>query len=160
MFGRKRGVTVIADGLKIEGNVFAEGGVELNGLIEGELHCKSLRISRKGKVLGKVEAQVIFIDGTVDGPVHGTHVTLEPNAHVTGDVFHDSFAVEKGAFFDGRSRQRGKEAKAADGKPAKDAPRKFTATRLQNGADGKANEPGADAGPEGGKTPDKAPATS
>lgn len=143
MFGRKRGVTVIAEGLKIEGNVIAEGGVELNGLIEGELHCKSLRISRKGKVAGKVEAQVIFIDGAVEGPVHGTHVTLEPNAHVTGDVHHDSFAVEKGAFFDGRSRQRARETKE---QPAKDGAKTFTATRLRNGADAK--PAGAKDGPE------------
>jgi hypothetical protein len=38
--------TVIAKGLKIKGRVTAEGLVELNGQVEGELHGKSLIISR------------------------------------------------------------------------------------------------------------------
>jgi hypothetical protein len=45
MFGSRR-KTVIAKGLKIEGRVTAEGLVELNGQIEGELRGKSLIISR------------------------------------------------------------------------------------------------------------------
>jgi len=150
MFGRKRSVTVIAEGLKIEGNVTAEGSVELHGLVEGELHCTSLRISRKGRITGKVDAGTIFIDGTVDGPVHGTHVTLEPHARVTGDVHHESFAVEKGAFFDGRSRQKQAGEKAG---------RKFTATKLHDGADPKAGDGKEKGGARDGKgEAEKAPA--
>jgi cytoskeletal protein CcmA (bactofilin family) len=47
MFGSMRRGTVIAHGLKIVGNVTAEGLVEVNGQIEGELHCASLIIARK-----------------------------------------------------------------------------------------------------------------
>jgi cytoskeletal protein CcmA (bactofilin family) len=52
MFGSKRTRTVIAEGLKIVGSVTAEGLVEVNGQIEGELHCTSLIISRKAQVAG------------------------------------------------------------------------------------------------------------
>jgi cytoskeletal protein CcmA (bactofilin family) len=48
--------TVIAKGLKIKGRVTAEGLVELNGQIEGELHGKSLIISRGALVKGAVSA--------------------------------------------------------------------------------------------------------
>ena len=41
MFGSRRGRTVIGDGLKIFGNVTAEGLVEINGQIEGDLQCTS-----------------------------------------------------------------------------------------------------------------------
>ena len=37
--------TVIAKGLKIVGRVTAEGLVEVNGQIDGEIHCTSLIIS-------------------------------------------------------------------------------------------------------------------
>ena len=47
MFGSRRGRTVIGDGLKIVGNVTAEGLVEVNGQIEGNLHCTSLIVSPK-----------------------------------------------------------------------------------------------------------------
>jgi len=39
MFASKERRTVIAEGLKIVGRVTAEGLVEVNGQIEGELHC-------------------------------------------------------------------------------------------------------------------------
>jgi hypothetical protein len=39
MFGLRPRGTVIAEGLKIMGSVTAEGLVEVNGQIEGELHC-------------------------------------------------------------------------------------------------------------------------
>ena len=52
MFGSRRGGTVIAEGLKIVGTVTAEGLVEVNGQIEGELHCTSLIISRKASRRG------------------------------------------------------------------------------------------------------------
>ena len=45
MFGSKQQKTVIAKGLKIVGSVTAEGLVEVNGQIDGELHCTSLVIA-------------------------------------------------------------------------------------------------------------------
>ena len=46
MFASRQRGTVIAKGLKIVGSVTAEGLVEVNGQIEGELHCTSLLIAR------------------------------------------------------------------------------------------------------------------
>ena len=43
--------TVIAKGLQIVGTVTAEGLVEVNGQVDGELHCTSLIISRGAHVL-------------------------------------------------------------------------------------------------------------
>jgi cytoskeletal protein CcmA (bactofilin family) len=39
MFASRRRGTVIAEGLKIVGSVTAEGRVEVNGQVEGELHA-------------------------------------------------------------------------------------------------------------------------
>lgn len=88
MFGSRR-KTVIAKGLKIEGRVTAEGLVELNGQIEGELHGKSLIISRGALVKGAVSADQVVVDGTVEGPITGGEVTLKSRAHVIGDIHTD-----------------------------------------------------------------------
>jgi len=53
MFARRR-ETVIAEGLKIIGSVTAEGVVEVNGQIEGDLQCTSLIISPKACINGGV----------------------------------------------------------------------------------------------------------
>ena len=50
MFAPKQRGTVIAKGLKIVGSVTAEGLVEVNGQIDGELHCTSLVIARGAHV--------------------------------------------------------------------------------------------------------------
>jgi cytoskeletal protein CcmA (bactofilin family) len=101
---RKRG-TVIAEGLKIVGSVTAEGLVEVNGQIEGELHCTSLIISRKADVTGSIAAERVVVDGKVEGPIQGGEVILKSQAHVVGDIQHQSLAIEKGAYFEGRSVQ-------------------------------------------------------
>jgi cytoskeletal protein CcmA (bactofilin family) len=105
MFASRRRGTVIAEGLKIVGSVTAEGLVEVNGQIEGELHCTSLMISRGAHVTGTIAAERVVVDGKVEGPIHGGEVVLKSQAHVVGDIQHQSLAIESGAYFEGRSMQ-------------------------------------------------------
>ena len=103
MFGSKNRGTVIAKGLKIVGTVTAEGLVEVNGRVDGELHCTSLVISRGAHVAGTIAAGRVVVDGNVEGPIQGGDVILKSKAHVVGDIHHQSLSIESGAFFDGRS---------------------------------------------------------
>jgi cytoskeletal protein CcmA (bactofilin family) len=105
MFASRRRGTVIAEGLTIVGSVTAEGLVEVNGQIEGELHCTSLIISRKAHVTGTIVAERVVVDGEVEGPIQGGEVILKSRAHVVGDIQHQSLAIEKGAYFEGRSME-------------------------------------------------------
>jgi cytoskeletal protein CcmA (bactofilin family) len=105
MFAPRQRGTVIAKGLKIVGSVTAEGLVEVNGQIDGELHCTSLVIARGAHVNGIVAAERVVVDGRVEGPIQGGDVILKSQAHVVGDIHHQSLAIEAGAFFDGRSVQ-------------------------------------------------------
>jgi cytoskeletal protein CcmA (bactofilin family) len=105
MFASKQRGTVIAEGLKIVGTVTAEGLVEVNGQIEGELRCTSLIVSRKAHVTGTIQAEQVVVDGKVEGPIQGGDVLLKSQANVVGDIHHQSLAIERGAFFDGRSVQ-------------------------------------------------------
>jgi cytoskeletal protein CcmA (bactofilin family) len=105
MFGSKLRGTVIAKGLKIVGSVTAEGLVEINGQIDGELHCTSLVIARGAHVNGIVAAERVVVDGKIEGPIQGGDVVLKSQAHVVGDIHHQSLAIERGAYFDGRSIQ-------------------------------------------------------
>jgi len=105
MFASRQQGTVIAKGLKIVGSVTAEGLVEVNGRIEGELHCTSLVIAREAHVTGTVAAERVVVDGKVEGPIQGGEVVLKSQAHVVGDIHHQSLTIERGALFDGRSIQ-------------------------------------------------------
>ena len=105
MFGSRRGRTVIGDGLKILGNVTADGLVEVNGQIEGDLHCTALIVSPKAKIVGSITAERVVVNGKVEGPIQGGDVLLKSQAHVVGDIHHQSLTIEKGAYFDGRAKQ-------------------------------------------------------
>src|SRR5678816_1976507 len=94
MFASKQRGTVIAKGLKIVGSVTAEGLVEVNGQIDGELHCTSLVIARGAHVTGTVAAERVVVDGTVEGPIQGGEVILKSQAHVVGDIHHQSLSIE------------------------------------------------------------------
>ena len=127
MFASKERRTVIAEGLKIEGRVTAEGSVEVNGQIEGELHCTSLLVSHKGQIVGTIQAERVVVDGTVDGPIEAGSVVLKSRARVVGDIHHQSLAVERGAFFDGCSAQlrgNGKTPKKLERKALRQIPNK------------------------------------
>ena len=63
MFAPRQQGTVIAKGLKIVGSVTAEGLVEVNGQIEGELHCTSLLIARGAHINGVVAANASLLMG-------------------------------------------------------------------------------------------------
>src|SRR4029450_13006611 len=112
MFGSRRRGTVIAKGLKIVGSVTAEGLVEVNGQIEGEMHCTSVIVSAGAFVWGTMRAERVIVDGTVEGPIQGGEVVLKSQAHVVGDIHHRSLSIESGAYFDGRSQQ----TRAANGR--------------------------------------------
>ena len=99
----KRRGTIIAEGLKIKGSVSAEGLVEVNGQIEGDVHCTSLFISPKAAINGGVEADRVVVNGKVQGPIRGSEVMLKSHAHVVGDIQCQHLSVERGAYFDGRS---------------------------------------------------------
>jgi cytoskeletal protein CcmA (bactofilin family) len=105
MFGLRRSGTVIGNGLKIVGNVTAEGLVEVNGQIEGDLHCTSLIVSPKAQIVGSITAKRVVVAGKVEGPIQGGDVVLKSQAHVVGDIRHQSLTIEKGAYFDGRASQ-------------------------------------------------------
>jgi cytoskeletal protein CcmA (bactofilin family) len=103
MFGAKHSGTVIAKGLRIVGSVTAEGLVEVNGQIDGELNGTSLVIARGAHVVGTIAAQRVVVDGTIEGPIQGGEVILKSKAHVVGDIHHHSLTIENGAYFDGCS---------------------------------------------------------
>ena len=90
--------------------VTAEGLVEVNGQIDGEIHCASLVIARGALVTGTIAAERVVVDGKVEGPIQGGYVLLKSQAYVIGDIHHQSLAIEKGAYFEGRSMQTGQEA--------------------------------------------------
>jgi cytoskeletal protein CcmA (bactofilin family) len=55
--------------------------------------------------MGSVIAEDVVVRGRVTGSIRGLRVTLQAQSHVEGDIFHQSLAIEQGAYFEGKSRR-------------------------------------------------------
>jgi cytoskeletal protein CcmA (bactofilin family) len=97
--------SIIGEDLTIIGNVASKGEIQIDGEIEGDIRCSSLLLSDKAQVRGSVVAEDIVVRGHVVGSIRGSRITLEAPSHVEGDIFHQSLAIEQGAYFEGKSRR-------------------------------------------------------
>src|SRR6476646_1438883 len=97
--------SIIGEGLTITGNVAYKGEIQVDGEIQGDIHCGSLMLGDKAQVVGGIIAEDIVVRGRVVGSIRGLRVTLQAQAHVEGDIIHQSLAIEQGAYFEGKSRR-------------------------------------------------------
>jgi cytoskeletal protein CcmA (bactofilin family) len=97
--------SIIGEDLIITGNVDSKGEIQVDGEIRGDVHCGSLLLGDKSTITGSVTAEDVVVRGKVIGAVRGLRVTLQAQSHVEGDIFHQSLAIEQGAYFEGKSRR-------------------------------------------------------
>jgi cytoskeletal protein CcmA (bactofilin family) len=96
-------VSNIGGDLTIVGNVASKGEINLDGHVEGDIHCVALVLGENSSVEGNVAADDVVVRGRIIGSVKALRVSLQSNSHVEGDLTHQSLAIEQGAFFDGKS---------------------------------------------------------
>lgn len=97
--------SIIGEDLTVTGNVISKGEVQVEGEVQGDIHCTSLVIGDKAQITGGVVAEDVVVRGRVSGSLRGARVTLQASSHVEGDIYHQSLAIEQGAFFEGKSRR-------------------------------------------------------
>lgn len=97
--------SIIGEDLSISGNVTSKGEIQVDGEIQGDINCGSLLLGDKSQVIGNVMAEDVVVRGRVVGSIRGLRVTLQAQSHVEGDIFHQSLAIEQGAYFEGKSRR-------------------------------------------------------
>lgn len=97
--------SVIAENLRIKGELISDGDVELKGTIEGDIVCRTLLVAEDACIKGSAAAEKIVIRGTVEGTVSGNRVTLTSSARVTGELICQALSIDENAYFDGKSQR-------------------------------------------------------
>jgi cytoskeletal protein CcmA (bactofilin family) len=97
--------SIIGEDLTIVGNVSSKGEIQIDGQIQGDISCGSLLLGDKSQITGGVVAEDVVVRGRVLGSIRGLRVTLQSQSHVEGDIYHQSLAIEQGAYFEGKSRR-------------------------------------------------------
>ena len=100
--------TIIGPELKIAGDLFTKGQVQIRGAIEGDVHGIYVLVAEGGSITGRISAEEIIVRGRVMGSIHGKRVMLKSSCHVAADVFHDSLTIEDGAAFEGQAHRSAK----------------------------------------------------
>ncbi|MDC3107702.1 polymer-forming cytoskeletal protein [Paracoccaceae bacterium] len=96
--------------IKIIGEVTSRGAVQLDGVLEGEITASKLVIEKSAKVIGSVTSEDLVIKGRIIGPVFGKKVRFGSSARVEGDTFHETIAIEDGAYYEGSIKRHSSNA--------------------------------------------------
>jgi cytoskeletal protein CcmA (bactofilin family) len=110
--------SIIGEDLTITGNVTSKGEIQVDGEIKGDVQCGSLLLGDKSQINGCVIAEDVVVRGRVLGSIRGLRVTLQAQSHVEGDIYHQSLAIEQGAYFEGKSRRTDDPLSTKADKPA------------------------------------------
>ena len=99
--------TLIAEGTKIRGDVLFNGGLHLEGVIDGAVSAEGvdsvLTLSDKGRINGEVRVSNAVVNGTVNGDIFvGERLELAGNARIEGNVHYKVLEMAAGAQVNGK----------------------------------------------------------
>jgi cytoskeletal protein CcmA (bactofilin family) len=128
MFRKKKGTTVdisrlsslLAQDTCVRGDVVFEGGVRIDGRVEGNVLSKPdsgglLVLSDKGAIVGAVRVYDAVINGCVEGDLEVEHfLELQASARVTGNISYRALKLECGAAIDGKLLRMEDEAQESE----------------------------------------------
>ena len=100
------GLSVIASGMKIVGDIESTGVVKIEGIVEGAIRgARQLLLGRQGTVHGDIRAHEVVIGGTVVGTIVAEErVEIQGTSTVKGDIHTKSIVVLEGGVINGTVR--------------------------------------------------------
>ena len=101
--------TVIAQGVKVEGEFSAQGNVVIEGELTGSVETsQALQVGQEAKIYADVVAKTAVIAGEIQGNIRVTEkLELRESSKVHGDIDADILSVSPGAKINGRITMNG-----------------------------------------------------
>ncbi len=103
-----KGVTLIAPGTAVVGDLRFVDQLYINGHVEGNVvavdeSLATVVISEEGSVTGQIRVPNVVVNGTVAGDVYAsTRLELAARARVKGNVYYQLIEMQLGAMVDGQ----------------------------------------------------------
>jgi cytoskeletal protein CcmA (bactofilin family) len=110
--------SILGPTLYFKGDLTAEEDLLIQGRVEGSItHTQRLTVGAQGTVKANIRAQLIIVEGTVDGDLHADKsVFVKETAKVCGNIFAPTVSIIEGANFSGSIDMDGKKAAQQPGK--------------------------------------------
>lgn len=99
--GSNANKSVLANDLKIVGEVTSAGSIEILGEVDGNLTAHGLIVGAEGRVSGTVRAETVEVKGRLDGKISTEGLTLRAAAQVAADITYSTVVIENGATIEG-----------------------------------------------------------
>lgn len=97
--------TIIAQDLKIEGEITSSGLIEIEGFIKGIINGNSVVLREEGFVEGTIIAESLSVRGKFEGNIKAKNINISSKARIVGTIEYDSLSVEDGASIDGQFKR-------------------------------------------------------
>jgi cytoskeletal protein CcmA (bactofilin family) len=96
-------VSILGPTLHFKGELHADEEVLIKGRIEGSItHSQRITVCSEGTVTANVRAQVIVVEGTLDGDLQAEKaVMVKETARLRGNISAPSVSIVEGAHFTG-----------------------------------------------------------
>lgn len=96
-------INIISPGTRIEGEVFSNGDIRVDGVVDGYLNTKAkVVVGPKGIIKGELICESADVTGKIDGKISiKNELYLKSSAHITGELITNKLVVESGAFING-----------------------------------------------------------
>ena len=96
-------------GVKLEGKLTFSGTVRVDATFQGEIVTDGVLVVGEGaKVDAEIACGTVVVEGDVKGNIIASQgVELHASGRLHGDVESPSFAIDRGAIFEGSSRRPG-----------------------------------------------------
>ena len=110
--------TVIARGVRVEGQFASQGDVVIEGEVIGNVSAKGrLIVGPEAKLKADVTADEAVVAGAIDGNLTITkRLELKTSARIAGDLSCETIGVEPGATLNGKVSVGGSSPKASSSK--------------------------------------------
>jgi cytoskeletal protein CcmA (bactofilin family) len=101
--------TVIAQGVKVEGEFAAQGNVVIEGELTGSVETsQALQVGQEARIYADVVAKTAVIAGEIQGNIRVSEkLELRESSKVHGDIDADTLSVSPGAKINGRITMNG-----------------------------------------------------
>jgi cytoskeletal protein CcmA (bactofilin family) len=107
--GSADNVAAISKGIRITGNVEAEGALQICGRVEGEIRCATVFVDEGGVVEGAIIAQRLRVSGHANGAIQSNDLAIEAGGMVSGDVTYERIKIAAGGLISGSFTHRASE---------------------------------------------------
>ena len=88
---------IIGEGATIKGEIVEENEITVHGNIEGDISCKDLIVGKTGSIKGKIKADNLYVEGSVEGEIHVKELLkLMSSSYVSGKITYGSLQINEG----------------------------------------------------------------